>query len=72
MAKAFEREDCPICGRSDTSMTEGKKVSNPDYYKTLHIWFPDWIVVCRSCHNRVEGKPATEWKRSTGEVSRKP
>jgi hypothetical protein len=64
LAKAFEEEDCPICVRSYASMAEGKKgvASNPLWHKSLHIWYPDWIVVCRSCHPRLEGKLAKEWE----------
>jgi hypothetical protein len=64
LAKAFEQEVCSICGRSYASMAEGKKgmAANPLWHKTLHIWFPDWIVVCRSCHPRLESKTAKEWE----------
>jgi len=67
LAKAFEDENCPVCGRSYASIAEGKTgvAANPSYYKTWHIWFPDWIVVCRSCHSEIEGKPAVEWKLCT-------
>jgi hypothetical protein len=67
LAKAFEAEVCPICNRTYASMAAGKKgvVANPLWHKTFHIWYPDWIVVCRSCHPELEGKPAKEWKHST-------
>jgi hypothetical protein len=63
LARAFEAHECPICGATYASMAEGKDgvVGNPDWHKTFHIWFPDWIVVCRSCHPKLEGKPATDW-----------
>jgi hypothetical protein len=65
LAEEFEREECPICKRSYASMAEGKQgvASNPMWWKSFHIWFPDWIVVCRYCHPKLEGKPAVEWKR---------
>jgi hypothetical protein len=62
--KALESEKCSVCQRSYASMAEGKTgcVSNPQWHKTLHIWKPDWIIVCRVCHPKLEGKPANEWK----------
>jgi len=66
LAKAFEREDCPICGRSYEEIAAEKTGvdANPLRQRSLHIRCPDWIVVCRSCHPKIEHKPATEWKRS--------
>ena len=55
LANSFECENCPICGRSYASIAEGRKgvAGNPLWHKTFHIWFPDWIVVCRSCHSKI-------------------
>ena len=65
LAKHFEADDCPICSRSYASMAEGKKgvAGNPEWHETFHIWFPDWIVLCRVCHPKLERKPANEWQR---------
>ena len=64
LAKAFECENCPICNRSYASIAEGKEgvKGNPQWHKTWHLWFPDWIVVCRSCHPKIEGKTREEWE----------
>jgi hypothetical protein len=64
LAKSFECENCPICGRSYAFIAEGRKgvAGNPLWHKTFHIWFPDWTVVCRSCHSKIEGKPREEWE----------
>jgi hypothetical protein len=63
LANSFECENCPICGRSYASIAEGRKgvAGNPLWHKSFHISFPDWIVVCRSCHSKIEGKPREEW-----------
>ena len=39
----------------------GRRVAKPSQLH-FHIWFPDWIVVCRSCHPKLEGKTAKEWE----------
>jgi len=65
LARIFEFEDrCPICRDTYASMTEGKTgvSANPLAHMHLHIWFPPgWIVVCKRCHPRLEGKPPSEW-----------
>jgi len=63
LAKAFAETHCPICRRSYASMAEGKtgRMASPQWHQHWHLWFPDWIVVCPSCHRRLEGKPASEW-----------
>ena len=66
LAKAFEREDCPHCGRTYEAIAAEKNGvdANPLRQRSFHISAPNWIVVCRSCHPKIERKPASEWKRA--------
>jgi hypothetical protein len=63
-----ERDICRRCNRSYTAMAEAARAAgrdprtwNPYWHKDFHIMFPGWIIVCKSCHGQIEGKPAIEW-----------
>jgi hypothetical protein len=57
LVKSFEEDACPVCKLTYASMTEGKKgvARNANWHKSFHIWYPEWIVVCRVCHPKLEG-----------------
>jgi hypothetical protein len=68
LARDFEDPNCPICHRSYASMAEAAKAAgkhprthDPLFHMHWHIAVPLWIVVCPSCHPRIERLPLDEW-----------
>jgi len=68
LARAFEDPNCPICHRSYASMAEAAKAAGKDqrahgplFHMHWHLDAPLWIVLCPSCHPRIERLPFDNW-----------